>query len=205
MRRPEHGAILLVAMVAACHQARPEAEATVQPCRPSSGSLPRTASASGLEGDYRLYLTATSGPQAGHAADGALRLRPVTDSAAREIVVLGVRDTTSRAALSGTTDLDPTVVGATRTGSLTAESDQAPGVLVIERRPPRADAGTEIVLRLGADANRRGVARYDGGYFALNVLAIEPAGFTGTWSSGSGVSSAQGYFCAERAGSKPEG
>lgn len=196
------GAVFLLAGVAACHQARPQADPAVKPCQPSTGSLPRTASASGLAGDYRLYLTATSGPNAGRAADGALGLRPVMDSAAREIVVLGVRDTTSRAALSGTTDLDPSAVGATRTGSLTAESVDAPGVLVIERRPARADAGTEIMLRLGADANRRNVARYDGGYFALNVRTIEPDRFTGTWSSGSGVPSVQGYFCAERVGSK---
>lgn len=195
-------AVLLVGAVAACHQARSEADPAVKPCRPSSGSLPRTASASGLAGEYRLRLTATSGADSGQAAEGELRLRPVTDSAAREIVVLGVRDTTSRAALSGTTDVDPAGVGATRTGSLTAESPDAPGVLVIERRPVRADAGTEIVLRLGADANRRGVARYDGGYFALHVRAIEPDGFTGTWSSGSGISSARGYFCAERVASK---
>ena len=198
------GAAVLFATVAACHQARSEADpaVSVKPCQPASGSLARTASAAGLAGEYQLHLTATSGPNAGQAADGQLRLRPVADSAAREIVVLGVRDTTSRAALSGTTDLDPAVIGATRTGSLTAEDADAPGVLAIERRPARPDAGTEIVLRLGADANRRGVARYDGGYFALNVRAIEADGFTGTWSSGSGVFSAQGYFCADRVGSK---
>ena len=188
----------------AVFQARPQADSTVKPCQPSSSSLPRTASASGLAGEYRVHLAATTGPQAGQAVDGALRLRPVTDSAARAIVVLGVRDTTSRAPLSGTTDLNPAAVGATRTGSLTADNADAPGVLVIERRPARPDAGTEIMLRLGADANRRGVARYDGGYFALNVGAIEPNGFTGTWSSGSGVASARGYFCAERVGSKQE-
>ena len=195
--------LLVVGMVVACHQARPEGGPAVKPCRPVAGSLPRSASATSLAGEYRLHLTATSGVNAGQAADAALRLRPVADSVAREIVVLGVRDTSSRAALAGTTDLDPAAVGATRTGSLTAEGADAPGVLVIERRPPRADAGTEIVLRLGAEANRRGVARYDGGYFALNVTAMEPDGFSGTWASGSGVSSAKGYFCAERVGSKP--
>jgi hypothetical protein len=204
VRLQQSVAALLVGMVvAACHQARPGAGAAVKPCRPVAGSLSRSASATTLAGEYRLHLAATSGVNQGQAADAALRLRPVADSAARDIVVLGVRDTSSRAALAGTTDLDPTSVGATRTGSLTAEGADAPGVLVIERRPPRADAGTEIMLRLGADANRRGVARYDGGYFALTVTAIEPDGFSGTWSSGSEVSSAKGYFCAERVGPKP--
>jgi hypothetical protein len=196
--------VLVVGAIAACHQARSEADSAVnvKPCQPSSGSLPRTASAAGLAGAYRLHLTATSGPNAGQAAEAQLRLQPVADSAGREIVVLGVRDTTSHAALSGTTDLNPAVVGAIRTGSLTAADPDAPGVLAIERRPRRPEAGTEIMLRLGADANRRGVARYDGGYFALTVRGIEPDGFTGTWSSGSGVSSAEGYFCAGRVDSK---
>jgi hypothetical protein len=194
--------VLLVAAVAACHQPRSEAHPSVKPCGPSSGSLRRTASAVGLAGDYRLRLTATSGASAGQTAEAALRLRPVRDSAAREIVVLGVRDTTSHAPLSGMTDLDPAAVGAARTGSLAAEDPQAPGVLVIERRPPRAEAGTEIILRLGSDANRRGVARYDGGYFALDVRTVEPDRFAGSWASGSGVSTVGGYFCAERVAPK---
>ncbi len=200
MRLRIPGTVLLGAALAACHQPRSGADPAARPCQPSSGALPRTASASGLAGEYRLHLTASSGPSAGQAADAALRLQPVADSAAREIVVLGVRDTTSRAPLWGTTALDPAAIGATSTGSLTAQSVDAPGVLVIERRPTRADAGTEIVLRLGADANRRGVARYDGGYFALNVQTLDAGGFTGTWASGSGISSVKGYFCAERVG-----
>jgi len=200
--RQGRGTLLVLAAVMACHQAQPEAQPAVKSCRPSSGSLPRTASAAGLAGDYRLRLTATSGASAGQTAEAGLRLRPVGDSAAREIVVLGVRDTTSHAPLSGTTDLDPAAVGAARTGSLVAEDAAAPGVLVIERRPPRADAGTEIVLRLGADANRRGVTRYDGGYLALNVRTVEPDRFAGSWASGSGVSTVEGYFCAERVAPK---
>jgi hypothetical protein len=193
---------LTVAALGACHQARSEADSAMRPCQPSSGALPRSTSASALAGVYRVHLTATSGPNAGQATDAALRLHPVADSAAREIVVLGVRDTASRVALAGSTDLDPGPIGATRTGSLTAESIEAPGVLVIERRPARAEAGPEIMLRLGAEANRRNVARYDGGYFALTVQSIQPDGFSGAWSSGSGVSSVKGYFCAERVGSK---
>jgi hypothetical protein len=202
VRRPAHEAVLLVAALAACHPAHPEAQPAVKPCRPTAGSLPRTASAAELAGDYRLHLTATAGGSDGQATDGTLTLRPIDDSASREIVLLGLRDTTSHAPLAGTTDLDPAAVGATRTGSLAAESPEAPGVLVIERRPVRADAGTEIMLRLGADANRRGVARYDGGYFALNVRAIDPDGFAGSWASGSGIASTQGYFCAERVAAK---
>jgi hypothetical protein len=200
--RTARHATLVLAGALACHPAHPAAQPALNPCRPTTGSLARTAAAVGLAGDYRLHLTATSGASAGRWVDGALRLQPVHDSLPREVVVLGVRDTTSSFPLSGTADLDPVALGAVRTGSLTAEDPEAPGVLVIERRPARPDAATEIMLRLGADANRRGVLRYDGGYFALNVRSITAEGFAGTWSSGGAGSSSEGYFCAERVASK---
>jgi hypothetical protein len=126
----------------------------------------------------------------------------MADSAARTVVVLGIRDTTSSFPLVGTSDLDPAAVGAVGTGSLAAEDPDAPGVLLIERHSPHAEAPAEIMLRLGAEANRRGVVRYDGGYFALNVRTIDGAGFAGTWSSGGGGAGAEGYFCADRVVSK---
>ncbi|MGH7513138.1 MAG: hypothetical protein ACREOQ_09470 [Gemmatimonadales bacterium] len=196
-RRARHAALVLAGALA-CHPAHPEAQPAVNPCRPTTGTLPRSATATGLAGNYRLHLTATSDANAGRSVDGALRLRPVDDSMPREVVVLGIRDTTSTVPLSGTTDLDPAALGAVRTGSLSAEDPEAPGVLVIERRPARPDAASEIMLRLGADANRRGVVRYDGGYFALSVRSITPESFAGTWSSGGAGSTAEGYFCADR-------
>ena len=202
MSRATRHATVVLAGALACHPAHPEAQPAVNPCRPTTGSLPRTAAAASLAGDYRLQLTATSGASAGRSVDGALRLQPMDDSMPREVVVLGVRDTSSSFPLSGTTDLDPAALGAVRTGSLTAEDAEAPGVLVIERRPAHPDAAIEIMLRLGADANRRGVLRYDGGYFALTVRSITPDGFAGSWSSGGAGSSAEGYFCAERLASK---
>src|SRR5213075_1548194 len=133
-RRARHAALVLAGALA-CHPAHPEAQPAVNPCRPTTGTLPRSATATGLAGGYRLHLTATSGANAGRSVDGALRLRPVDDSMPRGVVVLGVRDTTSTVPLSGTTDLDPSALGAVRTGSLSAEDPEAPGVLVIERRP----------------------------------------------------------------------
>jgi hypothetical protein len=200
--RAAHHAALVLAGALACHPSHPEAQPAVNPCRPTATTLPRSATATGLAGAYRLHLTATAGASAGRSVDGALRLRPPDDSMRREVVVLGVRDTTSSFPLSGTADLDPSALGAVRTGSLAAEDPAAPGVLVIERRPARPEAATEIMLRLGAEANRRGVVRYDGGYFALTVRSITAEGFTGTWSSGAASSSAEGYFCAERLSSK---
>jgi len=195
--------VVVAALIAvACHSAKPEAQPAVDPCHPSTGALPASATADSLPGDYHLHLTATSGPAAGRSADATLRLRPMADSAARTVVVLGIRDTTSSFPLVGTSDLDPAAVGAVGTGSLAAEDPDAPGVLLIERHSPHAEAPAEIMLRLGAEANRRGVVRYDGGYFALNVRTIGGAGFAGTWSSGGGGAGAEGYFCADRVVSK---
>jgi hypothetical protein len=193
------GIAVLVALMA-CHSSRPEAQPVADPCRPPTGVLPPTATAGGLAGEYRLHLTATSGASAGKSLDAGLRLRPLADSLARAVVVLGVRDTTTSHPLAGTADLDPEALGAVRTGDLAADDDEAPGVLVIERHPAKPDASAEIMLRLGADANRRGVLRYDGGYFALTVRSIGPRGFAGTWSSGASGRGAEGYFCAERVG-----
>jgi hypothetical protein len=190
--------VVALALVMACHQARPEAQLSADSCRPPTGTLPRTATADGLAGDYRLHITATSGSRSGRWVEGSLRLRPLSDSLARSVVVLGVRDTTTSHPLAGTADLDPAALGAVRTGNLADETDEAPGVLVIERHPVQPDAGAEIMLRMGSDANRRGVVRYDGGFFALTVRSIGPAGFAGTWSSGGAGNSAEGYFCAER-------
>jgi hypothetical protein len=194
--------------VVACHAARPApspaSEATIN-CEPPRGSLPATATADGLAGSFRLHIVATTGPTPGRWVEGALSLAPVSDPAERSVVVMGTRDPTSAYALAGAAELDPASLGAASTGDLSSTDPAAPGVLVIERHPGNPGAGTEIILRLGAEANRRERLRYDGGYFALLVRGIGPRGFTGTWSSGSGSSSATGYFCAERVGEDTKG
>jgi hypothetical protein len=150
-----------------------------------------------LAGDYRLHLASTTGPSSGEWVTADLRLSNIEAASDREVVLLGIRDTTSIYALAGSTDLDPGRVGAVHTGELGSDRPDAPGVLVIEHHATAAGA-PDIMLRLGADANRRGQVRYDGGYFALTVRGIGPRGFTGTWASGASGSPAAGYFCAER-------
>jgi hypothetical protein len=131
-------------------------------------------------------------------ADGRLALRPQADSLQRSPPMLGVHDITTIYPVAGALDdIDPEALGATRTGALEAGDPLAPGVLGIERRTA-AGASPSILLRLGSDANRRGVVRFDGGYFVLTVQRLQPRGFIGTWSSGSAGEKAAGYFCAER-------
>jgi len=97
--------------------------------------------------------------------------------------------------LFGSTDVDLEGVGAVRVGSLSSEDPASPGVLVIE-----SETGTSpsILLRLGSDANRRTLVRFDGGYTVLTVVEITAESFRGTWSSGALGRGSEGFFCATR-------
>jgi hypothetical protein len=192
------GGVGLLLTAAACRSAAPAAKPAADTCAARTGELPREATAAALGGEYRLRLVATAGPRAGTSADARLRLAPLPDSLQMAAPVLGIRDTTTRYPLAGSVELDPDAIGAVRTGDLGSTDPMAPGVLVIERRPVAPDVPPSLMLRLGADANRRGVVRFDGGHFALTVRRLDADGFAGTWSSGTGVGGATGYFCAER-------
>jgi hypothetical protein len=162
------------------------------PCNPASepeAPLP-AGSAERLDGTYRLRLVATEGPKAGEAVEGTVRLKPY-DRALRAVTVSGIRDTAASHVLYGPADVDLDRVGAVRPGDLGSEDPMRPGVLVIERKG-------SVVLRLGSDANRRGVVRFDGGYMALRVRELAGDRFRGTWASGVQAQRSAGYFCAER-------
>jgi len=167
-------------------------------CGPSTGQLSPTASAEGLAGEYRIRLVATDGRRSGASADGSVRLRPAEDSLRRPAPVLGIRDSFTVLPLRGAAKLDAASLGATIPGDAASDDPMAPGVLVIERRPRQAHEPVSILLRLGADANRREAVRFDGGFLALTVRRMDRAGFAGTWASGAGGTDAAGYFCAER-------
>lgn len=200
--------LTILSLVAACHSARPEvrpqdsraadARPAAADCVPSTGGLAPDATADGLAGEYGVRIIATAGPKKGAAVDAKLLLRPVDDSLRHPSTLPGLHDSTTRLPLSGSIELGPAALGATRTGNLLSLDPLAPGVLVLESHPPHPDASPQIILRLGSDANRRGRLRYDGGYFALTVRRIDAAGFAGTWASGVANQGAEGYFCAER-------
>jgi hypothetical protein len=203
----------LVALLAfaACHSrapatkpatksaAEPAADTCAAPSSdlPQSSGLPSSATGARLAGEYRLRLVATAGPHSGEAVNAHLRLAPLAESLQVPPPMLGVQDTTTRYPLAGSTDLDPALVGGVGTGDNASTDPTTPGVLVIERHRG-ADGPTSLMLRLGALANRRGLQRFDGGYFALTVRRIDADGFAGTWASGTARQAAAGYFCAER-------
>ncbi len=166
----------------------PQQQAAV--CEPASGPLPAGASLAGKAGSYRLTLVQVLDGVDARSAAGTLTLRrqpPGLDS-------LGTASTP----LYGFTDLDLRAVGAHRVGDPAGEDPKAPGVLVLESEHGGL---RRILLRLGADANRRDAALFDGAWTVLEVREIAADGFAGRWRSGVRLSRTEGYFCARRAAS----
>jgi hypothetical protein len=163
------------------------------PCGPVAGELADGARAEPLEGEFRLTLTAVSGPRSGSAATGMLRLHAFGTRPAPVPAAAGVSHP-----LYGATDVRLADVGAAAPGDAARDDPAAPGVLVIEWRRSGPPARNEITLRLGADANHGDQVRFDGSHMALFVTSLSPERFTGRWRSGGGDQQAEGYFCAER-------
>jgi hypothetical protein len=182
------GSAVLVLNAAACQSRRSEPDP--MSCAASGDSTTPHLKAEQLAGVYRLKLVATQGSKVGHSTEGTLQLRPY-DSSLRSVTIGGIRDTAASYVLYGSAGLDLDAVDAVRPGDLESTDPQQPGALVIERKGG-------ITIRLGSEANRRGVVRYDGGYTALRVAEVGPDRFDGTWLSGLGSRRSSGYFCAVR-------
>ncbi len=177
------------------------ADATAQEreCEPAAGPLGANATLSDRAGRYRLTLVADSssvadsGSAAHQIVSGLLTLRRQEQQGQQ------TRDPESpddpSTPLYGFTDIDPGSVGAHRVGDPGSKDPSAPGVLVLERS---AYGRRVITLRLGSQANRRDLVRYDGAYTVLRVKEIDKEGFAGSWRSGGGLdlSVTTGYFCA---------
>ncbi len=144
-----------------------------------------------LAGEYELTLEATTGTAAGRSTSGRLWLYP-NEPEMRGIRAAGggVRSDAS-APLYGASDIDVEDVGGLRLGDAMSRDPQSPGVLLLQQ-------GEQLFIRVGAEANRRDLLRFDGGYFALRVREVDENGFAGSWSSGLMSASAEGHFCAVR-------
>ena len=179
-----------IALVAGCGGAS-AGQADPQACAPVKTSTSDLA-ATGLAGQYTVRLIATSGAKEGASADGRLVLMQ-QDSAYRAVERAdGSVDTTFSLPLYGTADVDFASVGAITPGEAGSSDPLSPGVLVIQR-----PGG--VMLRLGSEAIRRGVRRFDGGYTVLQVQQITDQGFAGSWRSGVGLEESGGHFCAVKA------
>jgi hypothetical protein len=148
--------------------------------------------ASRLAGEFEVRLIASSGAKRGATAEGRLQLTP-QDSAHRRLELPdGSTSSTYTLPLSGSAAVDFAAVGAVAPGDPGSTDPESPGVLVIERPG-------QIMLRMGSEANRRGVRRFDGAFTVLRVQQVTDAGFAGTWESGVNMDRSGGHFCASRA------
>lgn len=163
-----------------------------QACTPVAATGASTMDASRLAGEFVVRLVASSGAKRGATTEGRLQLMP-HDSAYRRLELPdGSASSTYTLPLYGTTAVDFAAVGAVVPGDPKSADPASPGVLVIERPG-------QVMLRVGSEANRRGVRRFDGAFTVLRVQQITDQGFTGTWQSGVNLDQSGGHFCANRA------
>lgn len=178
-------------LLAACAGAKGD-QADPQACGPveqAAGSV----TADGLGGKYTLRLVSTAGPTQSATTDGRLELL-TQDSAYRSHQLPdGSTDSTFTFPQYGTAHVDFSAVGAVIPGDPTSADPSSPGVLVIQRPG-------QVMLRVGSEANRRGMRRFDGAYTVLEVRQVTDDGFAGTWRSGVGTQESGGHFCAVKAG-----
>jgi hypothetical protein len=174
MRRPVTAALLAAALSGLGGCAARAVNGAPWDCVAEAGTLPAATDPASLAGDYELRLVATRGPAAGTAVTGVIDLA---------VSPAGVRGAAAIA-------LDS--VGAHRRGDIGSRDSAAPGVLAFP-------TDRMILLRLGADANRRvGEQPIEAAYTVLHVRRIGRDGFSGTWASGAERVDAEGHFCARR-------
>ena len=170
-------------------------------CVLPDGPLPADASLEGRAGQYRLTMVeevdgAPNGAQT-RTVEGSLLLFDQLDTLHEFTGGAGGPVPGVTSPLYGSTDVNLEAVGAVRVGSLSSEDPASPGVLVIESE---TGLSPSILLRLGADANRRTLLRFDGGYTVLTVIEVGEESFGGIWSSGVRGPDSEGFFCATQSG-----
>jgi hypothetical protein len=181
------GAAAVVLALPGCATRTPSPESfDASLCRGEAGDANLPSRVSYMEGDFALRLSAASGTMAGRSTFGDLTL---------------VRRDSAGVPLYGWTDLDPEEVGAQRVGDPASRALEAPGVLVLaDPVADRQSGDGPVTLRLGSQANRSDIIRFDGAFTALYVRWIDRDAFGGDWASGVQGPEASGSFCALRDG-----
>lgn len=164
-------------------------------CVRPEGELAADASLEGRAGNYRLTMVEEVDGIPRRAVEGSLILLTQVSSFRQFQGSTGGSIPGVTSPLFGSTDVDVEAVGAVRVGNLSSQEPASPGVLVIESE---TGASPSILLRLGSDANRRDLVRFDGGYAVLTVVEVTAESFSGTWSSGARGPDSEGFFCATR-------
>ena len=164
-----------------------------QVCQPAEGILEPGMTAAELAGRYGVTLVVASAADAGAQTQGTIELRPQLESLRDVLSPAGDPLPNTTAPLYGTAEIDVEPIGAVRMGDFGSLDPERPGVLVLEQ-------SGSITLRLGSEANQRGIVSFDAGYFALFVQELSEEGFAGNWASGVENRRVEGYFCAVRTG-----
>lgn len=166
------------------------ASPAMRECVLGQGTVAADDSTADWAGDYSVVLLSTDG----NRADGTLTLGDQAEALTTLIGVGGEVAPNTRIPLYGWIDIDVAAVGAVVPGDALSRDPEAPGVAVLESR--MGDQAPNILLRLGSEANQRGLVRYDGAFTVLRVTEISVDGFRGRWNSGVGTDRAEGAFCA---------
>lgn len=162
-------------------------------CRPVEGPFTASAPWDSLAGTWQLTLVAGSGSMAGRREQGALTLQ-AQDTALRRVDRPGA--TTVTVPVIGTTDIALEQVGAVRMGDVRSADPLQPGVAMWVSQTP--DGSVSAVMRIGQEAIRSNLVRFDGGYTVLFLRQVSVNAIRGGWASGVSTETASGYFCAER-------
>jgi hypothetical protein len=162
-----------------------------QACAPVAATE-ASMDASRMAGEFALRLVASAGSKRGATAEGRLQLTAQDSAHQRLELPDGSSSPTYTLPLYGTAEIDFAEVGAVAPGDPGSSDPASPGVLVIES-PGR------VLLRVGSEANRRDVRRFDGAFTVLRVQQVTDEGFAGTWESGVDMDRSGGHFCATRA------
>lgn len=185
--------IIAVLAITGCSGNQPGREPP--PCGPAPADLSAAFVADSLMGEYRLVMVAASGDSVGAWNDGKLDLVPNEPNLRIMRGPDGAPIPDAEMALYGAAEIDVAEVGAENTGDTESMDVMKPGVTVVSGR--QSDGSTYVILRLGAQSNRRGMQNFDGAYTALTVEHVNEAGFFGSWASGStSGETARGFFCA---------
>jgi hypothetical protein len=171
-------------------QENQEAAPLLRACEVGGGGLAKEATSVNWAGDHALVMLASDGSR----VDGTLTLAPQASEFQDLVGPGGEIAPNTRIPMIGWLDLDPGAVGAVVPGDPMSTDPQAPGIAVLESR--MADQMPNIILRLGAEANRRGQVRFDGAFTVLHVSEAEDLSFRGRWNSGVGTNRTEGIFCA---------
>jgi hypothetical protein len=202
MSSPHHALRPGIAAIAACLAAalacagnsRPGKAASGDGCLPVEGRLAADVPWDSLPGSWRLTLVATAGPKAGTRVEGTMTLQ-ARDPAVRRMESPG--STVITVPIFGTTDVALEEVGAVRIGNVESADSSQPGLAIWVSEVP--DRSVSAVLRIGQEALRTDIVRFDGGYTALFLQEVSSSSIRGGWKSAvTPMESSSGHFCAVR-------